>query len=598
MKNLKRIIHLLSPKEIKHAISLLLLVIIMALFEMIGIASIMPFMAVLSNPNVIETNVYLNSVFQSLNSFNINTKNEFLLIMGVFVFSLFIFSIFFKAFTTYLLLKFTQMREFSIGKRFVEGYLSQPYSWFLNRNSADLGKNILSEVQIIVANGVRPIVNLFSQIAVVFMLISLLIYIDPKIAATVGIFLSLTYIFIYKLSRNFLKRIGQERLNANHNRFTAISEAFGAAKEIKLGRMEQIFIKRFTEPSEIFARHQSSSQIISQIPRYFIEAIVFGGILILVLYLILNNNELINIIPIITLYAFAAYRLMPSLQQIFQSFAQLRFVTPALNNLHNDLESIKAISNTNENYNILNVKNSIKLNHVCYNYPNSPTVLKDINLCIPAFSTVGFVGSTGSGKTTTIDIILGLLDPTKGTLEVDGKIIDEHNKRSWQYSLGYVPQQIYIIDNTIAANIAFGVNKEDFDYARIEKVTKIANLHEFIINELPQKYKTHVGERGVKLSGGQRQRIGIARALYHNPKVLVFDEATSALDNITEYEVMKTLYELKKDITIIIVAHRLSTIKMCDQIFHLEKGQIKNKGSFEELKKKDKFFQMIEDTRN
>ena len=599
MKNLKKIIYLLSPQEIKQAIILLIMIIIMALVEMIGVASIMPFMTMLSNPDVIETNVHLNSIFKSLNRFNISTKNEFLFIMGLSVFVLLIFSLCLKALTTYFLLKFSQMCEFSIGKRFIEGYLQQPYSWFLNRNSAELGKTILSEVQIIITNGIRPLGILISQFIVVIMLLSFVIYIDPKIAFIACLFLSTIYFLIYKLVRNFLNKIGQERFEANQHRFTAVSEAFGSAKEVKLRRLEQVFVNRFSEPSKIYAKHQASVQIIGQIPRFAIEAISFGGILILILYLISINNSFINAVPIITLYAFTGYRMLPALQQIYNSITQLRFVTPSLKALYDDFKNIQPISNLNEEKNILDLKNSIKLNHIYYNYPNSTTaVLRDLNLTIPAFSTIGFVGSTGSGKTTTVDIVLGLLDPTKGTLEVDGKIINKHDKKSWQSSLGYVPQQIYLIDNTIAANIAFGVSKKDINYTRIKEVAKIANLHEFIVNELPQQYETYVGEKGVRLSGGQRQRIGIARALYHNPKVLVFDEATSALDNMTEHEIMKTLYELKKDITIIIVAHRLNTIKMCDQIVHIEKGQIKNKGSFEELKKKDKFFQTIKDKRN
>lgn len=599
MKNLKKIIYLLSPQEIKQAILLLIMIIAVALVEMIGIASIMPFMTVLSNPDVVDTNVYLNSIFRTVNRFNVNTKNEFLFILGLAVFILFIFSIFLKAVTTYFLLRFSQMREFSIGKLFIERYLHQPYIWFLNRNSADLGKNILSEVQIIITNGIRPIGILISQIVVVFMLLSLVMYIDPKTTLIAGLSLSVIYFLIYKLVRNYLNKIGEERFYANQSRFTSVSEAFGSPKEVKLGGLEQVFINRFAKPSKIYAKHQASVQIISQIPRFAIEAIAFGGILILILYFISKNNNFINTIPIITLYAFVGYRMLPALQQIYNSITQLRFLTPSLEALYNDLKSIQPISNTNTKKKILDLKNSIKLNHIYFNYPGKPNnVLVDINLSIPVFSTVGFVGSTGSGKTSVVDIILGLLDPKKGTLEVDGNVIDNHNKRAWQYSLGYVPQQIYLIDNTIAANIAFGVNKEDINYARIEEVAKIANLHEFIINELQEQYETYVGERGVRLSGGQRQRIGIARALYHNPKVLVFDEATSALDNITEYEVMKTLYELKKDITIIIVAHRLNTIKMCDKIYHLEKGQIKNQGTLEELKKKDKFFQIIDDIRN
>ena len=224
------------------------------------------------------------------------------------------------------------------------------------------------------------------------------------------------------------------------------------------------------------------------------------------------------------------------------------------------------------------------MNNIHYNYPNaSKTALKNINLNIPAYSTIGLVGATGSGKTTTVDIILGLLQSQKGTLEVDGKIINNNNRRAWQHSIGYVPQQIFLVDNTVASNIAFGKDINEINQEAVEHAAKIANLHEFIINELPLKYETFIGERGVRLSGGQRQRIGIARALYNRPQVLILDEATSALDNLTEKVVMEAVHNSENKITKILIAHRLSTVKKCDKIFLFDKGELKSEGTFEEL---------------
>ena len=230
---------------------------------------------------------------------------------------------------------------------------------------------------------------------------------------------------------------------------------------------------------------------------------------------------------------------------------------------------------------------------IYYNYPNSSrTVLKNININIKVNSTIGIVGATGSGKTTTIDIILGLLDAQKGTLEVDDKIINNHNVKDWQSCIGYVPQEIYLTDSTIAANIAFGLAPEDINQKTIVEVSKIANLHQFVSDELPKQYQTTIGERGVRLSGGQRQRIGIARALYHNPKVLILDEATSALDNETESVVMEAIDNLDKNITIIMIAHRLSTVKKCDNIYLLENGEVKHQGNFEQLMELDESFRI------
>ena len=295
-------------------------------------------------------------------------------------------------------------------------------------------------------------------------------------------------------------------------------------------------------------------------------------------------------VPIIALYTLAGYRLMPTLQSIYVSITALRFVGPTLDDLYNDLNSLKSYDQIKEKNNFLINKN-ISLKNINYSYPNSSKIaLRDINLTIPARSVVGFVGVTGSGKTTMVDVILGLLKPQKGQLEIDGKLINKENIRAWQNSIGYVPQQIYLADDSIASNIAFGKEVKDINQEALENAARIANIHDFVINELPNKYQTKVGERGVRLSGGQRQRIGIARALYHNPQLLVLDEGTSALDSLTEHSVMKSLNNLKKNITIILIAHRLNTVKECDTIFYLKNGELKDQGNFDELTKINQSF--------
>jgi ABC-type multidrug transport system fused ATPase/permease subunit len=268
----------------------------------------------------------------------------------------------------------------------------------------------------------------------------------------------------------------------------------------------------------------------------------------------------------------------------------LRFVGPALDNLYNELK-FNLPSETYKNVDPLPLEKVISLKGIVFNYPNTQQAsLKNINLEIAAGTKVGLVGSTGSGKTTAVDIILGLLEPQEGRLEVDGKVINDKNRKEWQKSIGYVPQHIYLSDDTVTGNIALGVNSDDINYQSIERAAKAANLHEFIINELPLGYKTKIGERGIRLSGGQRQRLGIARSLYHNPKVLVLDEATSAMDNFTEKLIMDSINKLSVDKTIIIIAHRLTTIKDCEVIFLLEKGELKNQGTFDELIEKSDLF--------
>jgi ABC-type multidrug transport system fused ATPase/permease subunit len=479
------------------------------------------------------------------------------------------------------------MREYSIGKRLVDGYLHQSYSWFLTRNSADLGKNILSEVSQVITFALGPIANIIASGAIIFALLLLLVVVDPKLAITIGLVLGFAYGLVFKFTGKLLNRIGEERIAANEARFIALNEGFGAAKEVKVGSLEHIYIQRFAEPAKTYSKHMATATIIANLPRFALELIAFGGMLLVILYLMSKSGNFANALPIISLYALAGYRLMPSLQQLYSSATQLRFAGAALDALLRELDSIQPLSpKAAETSNIkeLTFEKSIELNNVTFHYPSvDDAAIKNINLTIAANSKVGFVGPTGSGKTSTVDLILGLLEAQSGGLEIDGRVINNTNRRSWQSLIGYVPQHIYLSDDSVEANIAFGISADEIDQTVVEHVAKIADLHEFVVTKLPNKYKTKVGERGVRLSGGQRQRIGIARALYRNPKVLILDEATSALDNLTEQSVMKAVHNLGQDITVIMIAHRLSTVKECDTIFFLENGELTGQGSFDEL---------------
>ena len=583
MKNLKKFSFILSPHERKRATILIAMGIITALIDMAGVASIMPFIAVLTNPDIVQINTILNTAFELTGIFGIETNQEFLFLLGIIVFIFLLFSITFKALTMYMQTRFIENIDYSICKKLVDGYLNQPYSWFLNRNSAELGKSILSEVRTVINRALKPFLDLISKSFVTFAILLLLILVNTKLALVVGFTLMFSYGCIYLFTQVFLKQIGLDRFKANTLRYNIVGEAFGAIKEIKMGGLEKIYTQRFAKPAQTMARNSASLTVVSQLPRFGLEVVTFGGLLLTILYLMGRSNTFVNVLPMVALYAFAAYRLMPALQQIYNSITQMRFVGPALESLYNDISSLNLICE-DQNQGVIPLRKAITLKQVHYQYPkSSKTVLKNINLNIPAGNTVAFVGATGSGKTTTVDIMLGLLEVKQGSLEVDGTVITKNKCKAWQKSIGYVPQQIYLADDTISANIAFGENPEQIDQKTVERVAKIAELHNFVINDLPKQYQTTVGERGVRLSGGQRQRIGIARALYHNPQLLVMDEATNALDNLTEQAIMKTINNLKKEVTIILIAHRLDTIKECDNIFFLEKGELKAQGNFSEL---------------
>ena len=571
----------MSPRERRDACFLVVLILVMAVLDVIGVASVMPFMAVLANPDAVETNKYLSAAYAR---FSFANKEQFLFFLGLMVFVALVASIVFKALTTWALLRYTHMREYSLGIRLVAGYLRQPYEWFLSRHSADLSKSVLSEVQEVVNGALIPLMQLLAQGAVVIALLMLLILADPLLALYIGVGLGVGYGGLYMLLRRRLTRLGKEREEANRSRFEILSEAFGGIKELKLAGLEEVLIRRYTQPAKQCAKSITAAQLAKQLPRYALEIIAFGGMLLVVLYLMRTRGSFEGALPLIALYAFGSYRLMPALQQVYAHMATLRFAEPALNNLYADLVQIAPAQSGESILAPLSVEKSIALREVTYAYPNSQVAaVHNLSLEIPARATVGLVGSTGSGKTTTVDIILGLLLPYSGRLEIDGVPIGPDNLRAWQRNLGYVPQHIYLAADTVAGNIAFGVPREEIDLSAVERAARIANLHDFVVNDMPQGYNTQVGERGVCLSGGQRQRVGIARALYHKPQVLVLDEATSALDNLTEQSVMDAVHNLSHEVTIIIIAHRLSTVRECDCIYILEKGGLVGEGTYDEL---------------
>jgi ABC-type multidrug transport system fused ATPase/permease subunit len=593
MQTLKNLLKLLSPQEKRRGCLLLVMILIMALFDMIGVASILPFMAVISNPELIEANDYLATTYLKLNFTN---KDDFLFFLGGSFFITIVLSTMFKALTTYALVLFTQMRNYSLSRRMVEGYLNQQYDWFLNRHSADIGKTVLSEVAQVINGALIPLLQLISHTLVALTLLILLMLVDYKLTLVVIICLGGAYTLIYLSTRGYITRLGEIQVKANRERFHVVQEVFGAIKDIKLAGLEKESVARYEDPSKKFANGEAKAQIVSLLPRYILELLTFGGMVLVLLYTMRNSGSVQGALPVMSVYALASLKLMPALQQIYAQITRMRFASPALKVLHDDIATLHTVYNSNASNNTkkMRVREEVQLDAVSYSYPNMDKLaLNNCSLRIQANTTIGFVGTTGSGKTTIIDTVLGLLIPKSGALWIDEQKITKANVSAWQRSIGYVPQHIYLSDESVAANIAFGIHQSEIDVAAVVKAAKIANLHDFILQEMPAGYDTLVGERGVRLSGGQRQRIGIARALYHDPDVLVFDEATSALDNVTEQLVMNAISKLSHRKTIIIIAHRLSTVKSCDEIFLLEHGRIVESGTFDELlQNNDKFKSM------
>ena len=594
MDVIRKILQLLSARERRQAYLLVGLILVMGMLDAVGVASIMPFISVAANPDVVSGNRYLSAAYVELGFSN---PDAFLFFLGSVVFAALVLSVAFKAMTTWALLRYTHMREYSLGRRLVAGYLRQPYEAFLDRHSAEFGKVIFTEVREVISSALIPFMQLVAQTAVALALLGLLLAANPFLAVCVTLGLSVSYGAIYLLLRGRLGRLGKERVQARQLLFKTLSEAFGGIKEVKIAGLERIVAKRYDGPARRYAQQVTSAQLAKQMPRYLLEILAFGGMLAVVLYLMRTSGGLQSALPIIALYALASYRLMPAIQQIYAHLSTLRFASPALDAVHADLMALESSTvQTEAGREELRLEREIMLDEIVYAYPKSDrTVLQRLSLVIPAHATVGLVGTTGSGKTTTVDIILGLLRPQLGEVRVDGIPITHANLRAWQRSLGYVPQSIYLTDESVAANVAFGVPEGQIDREQVEHAARIANLHEFVVRELPRGYDTVVGERGVRLSGGQRQRIGIARALYHRPQVLILDEATSALDTMTEQAVMEAVHNLHNEVTVILIAHRLSTVQGCDRIYLLDKGQVAAQGTFGELVARDaRFREMVQ----
>jgi ABC-type multidrug transport system fused ATPase/permease subunit len=500
--------------------------------------------------------------------------------------------------TKYTLAHFSWMRNYSISRRLLSNYLNQPYKYFLDKNSSLLGKNILSEVQLVTKGVLIPYLEIFSRSIVSFLIFLMLLLIEPVLGIAIIIILSCGYILSYRLIRKKLYAIGDSRYQTNAEQFKSISEAFGDIRLVKLKRKEDYFIDSYSKSSSEWARNNAVFEILGQIPRYIIEIIIFGGVIVVILYLLARSQGLENFLPLIGLYAFASYRFIPALQEIFKGIAKIRFNARALEVLYKDMDAFKKkdsikkekIKKTGQFY----LKKELKLEKIKFSYDKGKKpFINDLSLKIEANTSVALIGPTGSGKTTLANIILGLLVPDEGKVLVDEKEVDQDNLQQWQINLGYIPQDIYLQDDTVKNNIAFGICDDEINMDHVIRSSKIANIHDFIIKQLHEGYDTIIGEKGIKLSGGQRQRIGIARALYEDPEVLVLDEATSSLDMATEKEVFKAIENVAKSKTLIIIAHRLTTVKKCDAIHIIEKGNIISSGRFDDLINSNKDFKRI-----
>lgn len=580
----KELFSLLTPSQRRRYLSLQVMVFFMAIMELLGIASIAPFMALVADVQLLETNTTLKKIYLAS---GVESHEKFLFLTGSIVLIMFSTASILSIITTWRLSLFALSVGTEIGDRLYRYYLNKDWLFHASGSSAQLTKQIATEALRVTNFIILPLIQMNARLVLaLFIIVGIFIY-NPLIAI-IGVTLFICgYVVIYKVIRKRIARYGQHVSTTSTDRFRLMNEGFGGIKDVLLYNRRQDFIDQFEMSGKVLAHAEGVNTALSQVPRYLMELLAFGALITLVLVLLIaNNGTLSQVLPVLAIYALAGFKLLPALQQIYASVTTVRGNTAAFEAIKADLlasltldEQSKADLQSNDFQYI----KKIKLDNVSFTYPNKMSpALNNINIEIPVNATIGFVGESGSGKSTLIDLLLGLIEPSQGALMLDNKTIGSNNKHAWQQRIGFVPQSIFLSEGSIAENIAFGLNKKDIDIEKVQQAVKYSHL-ESLVNSLPQGLNTKVGERGIQLSGGQRQRIGIARALYNQADVLVFDEATSALDGITEKVIMDAIQELSGQKTIVMIAHRLKTVQKCDVIYFIEQGRVVDQGTYQQL---------------
>lgn len=588
---------LLDARERRVAWIVLTVVILAAISAAVMVGSVMPFLTVLADPSKIKSNPQLAWVYEQ---FGFSSQYSFIVALGLATIAMIVVANGMQMLRVYVVSRFTMMRTHSISHRLLARYLSQPYEYFLTASSSDMSARILQESAQSVQCFLRPAAEVISTVITAAMVLAIVIWINPPIALLALTVLGSVFALATLLSGRKLLGLGKDRNLANKARFKVANEALTGIKDIKLMDSEDVFLSRFDKQSLKMAHSGVGKTVMTQIPPYMIQTAVFAGVIVICL-LVLDSgadnptSAIVELVPTLGVLALAAQRLMPELSRLFVSVGLLRYGSAAVDAVYEGLR-VGTVENGDSDWNdtALPLRRELKLVGISYNYPNAEHAgLETISLQIHAGERIGIVGTSGAGKTTLADILLGLLIPKQGKICVDGVPITSDRLPGWRRTVGYVPQEIYLLDASVAENIAFGVSPGKIDRDRVEAAARMAQLDAFVSNELSQGFDTQIGERGLRLSGGQRQRIGIARALYRDADLIVLDEATSALDNVTEQEVMAATEKLPGDKTVIMIAHRLSTVRRCDRILVLDKGRVAGFDTWERLSADNPIFQML-----
>ncbi len=585
MKNITRILFIFNKKD-RWAISGLgMLMLVSAALETIGVALIFPLMSLITRPEIVVENVWLNKFYVVTHC---SSHNQFIFLLSFLFFMVFVFKNTFMICMLYLQENFLATRRYQLHTKLYNAYLTSPYIFHVQNNSAVLMRNI-DEIGTVFQSVIQPALKIITDMVIIFFLAAMLFMHNSVVTCVIVFFIGGAALSINFIFRRKLISLGAIRVDAKAQNYKLFFQGLGGIKDVQVLQREKLFIDRYSHEINRFLQANKVTSIIQQAPRLVMEVLTIGGMLLIVSILIGQSQDMSKIIPTLSLFALGTFRLLPSLTRIVTGINQLHYSQEIIDLLCYENERLegfgykKGANGENEDAQTdISFGKSIELSNLSFKYPSrEEKVIKNLSLSIPKGKSIALAGLSGSGKTTLVDMILGLLPPLNGAISVDGINIRE-NLRAWRKHLGYVAQFIFIADESVRSNIAYGIPSELIDEEAVKKALQAAQLWD-VVQDLTDGLDTILGENGVRLSGGQRQRIGIARALYHNPDVLILDEATSSLDGETEYEVTRAIEQLSKSKTLIVIAHRLSTVKKCDTIYFLHEGEIVDQGSFEEL---------------
>lgn len=572
LSSLKKINFLINKRQRKGLIVLTIMLFIGMFFEVFGLGILIPTISIISDPNLLENYPLISPIRIFFNDF---TDNEFILIFLVFVIVLYFLKSLFLVLLVFKQNRFISNISANISTELFSKYINQPYSFHLKQNSSELMKNIQLEVHNFNAF-LLSLITLFIEGGFVLAVLATLIFVEPLGAISLGIFYGILSLIFLRLTKRKIDEWGRLRLKVDTKAFKIATEALGGIKELIVFNKKQLFIDLFRENIFFKARLSSNYETTSQIPRFYFELVSLIGLISFMIFFLIKGENFATMVSTLGLFVAATFRMMPSLNRMITANQKLKFTSFSINVIHKELklESVNDTPSTQD----FNFQNVIEFKNIIFKYDKSNHVLNKVSLKISKGDTVGIIGESGSGKSTLVDLLMGLLEPSSGEILVDG-IKNFQLTKSWKNKIGYVSQSIYLMDDSIKNNIGFGISEKLIDDAKINNLLRQVKLDNFI-KTLAKGINTKVGERGVQLSGGQRQRIGIARALYHDPDIIILDEATSALDLETERDIMDTFRGLKGKRTIIMIAHRISTLKDSDFLFKIEKGEIQKLKTF------------------